>query len=422
MSKLKYLIYKDYLILIRDKAGLLLMFAMPILLVTIMTYLQDSTFNSINETKIPLLLINNDADSLGATIGIQIKKSGVFDVSDNVDGKQPTKDDMIKYVAEGRYMIGIFIPDNATTNIRKNVKRYVAGVFNGFPVSTISDSIQIDIFIDPVAKSSFRQLLMSSLREYALRTESEFLFKEITAEVNKMSPMPIADIELSREKVQFKEQYAVLSSSDITPDSTQHNVPAWTLFAIFFVTVSLAGNIIKERDDGSFTRLLTTPCSYSLYITGKAIVYLIVCLILLAIIILQGMYLFPALGLPALDTGGRYTAILLTGGSSALAAIGYGVAIGKISRTHQQASIFASISTVIMAATGGVWIPVFFMPSFMKFIGKLSPLNWGIEGFYTIFIRNGDWISVLPYCSILLLFAAICMTVAVIYNKIIREK
>jgi ABC-2 type transport system permease protein len=409
MNKLKSLLYKDFLLLVRDRAGLCLMFLMPMLLVVIMTYLQDSTFNSVNETQIPLLLVNYDNDSLGVTIEKQIEESGIFSIKRDINDVKPDRKIMEKAVAKGDFMIGILIPENATNQIRKNVKRYVTGAFNGRNISLDTDSVQVEIFIDPVTKSSFRNTLMSTLREYAVRTESDFLFKEITAEVNKLTPVSIADIQLSKNQVIIKEQYASMKERQAIPNSTQHNIPAWSMFAIFFIAISLAGNIIKEREEGSFTRLQTMPCSSLLYILSKIITYMYVCLLQLATIFLMGIYLFPLLGLPALVVEGNYLLLPVVGACSAIAAIGYGIAIGKWSTTHQQAAIFASVSVVILAAIGGIWIPVFVMPPPMQLLSAVSPLNWGLEGFYDLFFRDGNFVSILPECLYSLLFSIICI-------------
>ena len=71
------LIYKDILILIRDRGGLAMLFIMPVALVVIMTSLQDSTFRSLNERGIKLLLLNHDKDSLGLAIEREIKSFGL---------------------------------------------------------------------------------------------------------------------------------------------------------------------------------------------------------------------------------------------------------------------------------------------------------------------------------------------------------
>lgn len=414
---LRALTCKDCLLLARDRAGLCMMFLMPMLLVAIMTGLQDRTFNSINETRIPLLLLNGDRDTLGAAIERQIEASGIFAVSRVPDGRKPAREELVQAVARGDFMIGIVIPARATERIRQHVKRYVEDLFNGENPSPADSSVQVEIFLDPVTKSSFRTTLLSTLREYASRTESELMLKEVAREVSRYSPVAIPDLRLSDGPVTVREEYALSGKRSVIPDSVQHNVPAWSMFAIFFIAISLSGNMIREREDGSFTRLLTMPCPYYLYLLSKVIVYMAVCLLQFTVIFLMGIYLFPLLGLPALRLDVSPAPLLLTGVSSALAAIGYGIAVGQIATTHQQAAIFASVSTVIMAAVGGIWVPVFIMPRPMQLLSALSPLNWGLEGFYDLFIRGGNLSAVLPECLALLLFAALCMATALVYER-----
>lgn len=222
---------------------------------------------------------------------------------------------------------------------------------------------------------------------------------------------------MPKELVGIKERYARLDEGRLMPNSVQHNVSAWSMFAVFFIVISLSGNIIKERDDGSFTRLMTMPCPYWLYLQAKMVAYLMVCLSQLFLMFLMGVYVLPLLGLPALEMGHSVAALVLMSFSASLAAIGYGIAIGKMATSNQQAAVFGSISVVIMAAVGGVWIPVFVMPEIMQTISRVSPLNWGVSGFYDIFVRDGDWHSVLPECAALLSFAVLCVTTAIVYDR-----
>jgi ABC-2 type transport system permease protein len=53
----------------------------------------------------------------------------------------------------------------------------------------------------------------------------------------------------------------------------------------------------------------------------------------------------------------------------------------------------------------------------MKTISHISPLNWGLNGFYDILIRNGNFTDILPECLYSLGFAAVCMIIALIYHQ-----
>jgi ABC-2 type transport system permease protein len=91
--------------------------------------------------------------------------------------------------------------------------------------------------------------------------------------------------------------------------------------------------------------------------------------------------------------------------------------ISAFATTHQQASIFGAVSVVILSAIGGIWVPTFLMPKFLKALSVVSPLNWGIEGFYKIILRGEGLVSVLPRCFLLLAFAAVCFAVSVLAKR-----
>ena len=418
--KIKALLYKDFLLLIRDRAGLALMFLMPLALVMLMAYLQDSVLST-TESRVPLLLLNADRDSLGNAVEKNILEANIFDAHTKIGNDSLTEAALERAVARGDYQIGIVIPANTTAAIRRGVQMSILKAFNNIEEPLIFDTLNIIVYMDPTTKSSFRATLMSTMREYAGAVQSEFVNREIVESINKIVAFPIGEIQINSNPVQFREQYARLNESRITPNSVQHNVPAWGMFAIFFIVISLSGNIIKEREDGSFTRLLTMPCPYWLYVLSKMITYLVVCLLQLTLMFMMGIYVLPLLGLPALALGHSVLALVLMSFSASLAAIGYGIVIGKVAISSQQAAIFGSISVVILAAIGGVWIPIFLMPPAMQIVSKLSPLNWGLSGFYDIFVRDGNWVSVLPEGAALLLFFIVCTSVAVVYDKRKRD-
>ncbi len=64
MHILRATIIKDLKILLRDRVGLFMMFFMPILLVIVITSVQNSAFELVNNNKISLVIYNNDKDSL----------------------------------------------------------------------------------------------------------------------------------------------------------------------------------------------------------------------------------------------------------------------------------------------------------------------------------------------------------------------
>jgi ABC-2 type transport system permease protein len=417
------LAYKDYLVIVRDRGGLAMLFLMPLALVLIMTSLQDNTFRAINESGIKMVILNGDRDSLGMAIEREINRSNFFSIQQVIDHKTPTEQSIREAVAGGRFQIGLIIPPGATQHIRDQVRSSVARLFAGDSTELPAvDSLIIKMFIDPATKNSMRSTLQGSVREFAARVESHIILNELTHEINSHLMTPVANLNrMNRETVFYKEEYVARGNRNVIPNSTQHNVPAWTLFAMFFIVIPFASAMIKEKEDGSLSRLLTMPGSYATIMLSKILVYLVVCYLQFISIMLMGVYLFPYFGLPALFITGKMTSLTVMAFSAALAAIGYGIAIGTIARTHQQAAIFGSISVVILAAVGGIWVPVFMMPPFFRVFSNSSPMNWGLNGFYDILVRNASLTDVLHYGVWLTLFAFFCVLVALYFHKLRKE-
>lgn len=80
MFKLYSSIRKELLLLINDRVGLALMFVMPLLLVFIITIIQDSVYKVVNENKIPLLIMNHDIGLQGVKLVSVLNRSGLFEI------------------------------------------------------------------------------------------------------------------------------------------------------------------------------------------------------------------------------------------------------------------------------------------------------------------------------------------------------
>ncbi len=314
------------------------------------------------------------------------------------------------------------MPKGITTVIKKDINSQIEKQLSSS--STIPDppeketqATEITLFFDPTIKDSFKKAIVSSLREMMARIENRIMLKSLRKSLSDYIDFKNDKAPLYEDLIRIKEVYASSCDSKVLPNSVQHNVPAWTMFAMFFIVIPLAGNIIKERDDGSLSRLKTLPVSYSSVMLGKIAVYGTACLTQALIMILIGIFVMPCLDLPALKLNSDIPALFLMSLVSALAATGYGVAIGTIAKTHDQASTFGAVSTIIFAALGGIWIPVYVMSEMMRGLSRFSPLNWGLNGYYDLFLRDGNIAAISPWVLRLFIFFVFCLLVAFFYEK-----
>ncbi len=417
---------KEWLLLLRDRAGMIVLFAMPMFLVVLMSLLQENGWNSlVHESKVPIVFVNTDNDSLGLKIRNGLRDSNFFTIYDSIESKPATEESVREAVKRGQFVIGIVIPAGVTQTIRSNVRLMVAKTLAGFGLFNagllkdipLKQADSITFYFDPAIRSSFKNAVISSIREYHYKVETEMIFKSFNQEIANQFPTFKPPVLEYKDALAFKEVYPRYQEISEAPNTVQHNVPAWTIFAMFFIVIPLTSSMIKEREEGSLFRLLVMPVSYMNLLLAKAGVYFIVCMIQSALMILSGIFILPLFHIPMLDIGGQLFSLTIVSIVTALAALGYGMLVGTVASTHQQAAAFGSVSIIILAAMGGLWVPIYLMPEFMRHVATLSPLNWAINGYYSIFLRGGSIVNIFPEIFKLLLFFLVTVIITAIYRQ-----
>ncbi|MCC6258167.1 MAG: ABC transporter permease [Chitinophagaceae bacterium] len=425
LSKLLATVRKETLLLLRDKVGLSILFIMPMVLIFVMTLIQDAAFSSMNEKGIPVVFVNEDQDSLGFDIKKGLMQNDLIELHDSINGKPATAENVRNAVSQGKFLVGIVVPKNATNAIRHNVAAMVDEVMasDSSELSTAkkpTDSVQIEILIDPIAKKSFLVSVTSTLREFISEIKTKIMFQEFSVQMNELIPDKTTAPSTAYEQSQFityKETYASVSEDKLIPNAVQHNVPAWTIFAMFFISIPLSSSIIKEKGEGASLRLNTMPSPYLLLVNGKIIVYVVVCTIQFYLMMLVGLIFLPMLELPRLDMGSHYFSTLMLVLATSFAATGYGVMVGTLSKTEHQGAIMGSLSIILLSALGGIWVPSYVMPGAMRTISSYSPLNWSLSGFYELFLRGGGFSKIWPEILKLILFFFGTMSVTSVMNR-----
>lgn len=423
MYKLLMSIRKEFLLLVRDLGGLVILFAMPLVLIITITLIQDGAYRNITEQRIPVLMSDGDRAEMSANIRENLNKSGFFEVITEQNGTPVNEETARKQVLEGKYLMAIIIPENLSTDLQNKVQQRVEQIMASFtgeespPLDTLVQSKEVRIYFDPTVQISFKENIKNAIDKMVYQIENQFIYQAFEKELETET-----HFEARSQFITFKEINPKAIGKELIPNSVQHNVPAWALFAIFFIVIPLSTNIVKEKTQGTGLRLFTSPISYGMLMTAKTLTYLTISLLQFVLMVLVGIYIFPLLGLPQLDINGKIPMLTLIATASGLSAIGIGVLLGTFSQTQEQSAPLGATLTVILAAIGGVWIPTFAMPSFMQTLSNISPMNWGLQAFYDILLREGTLAAIMPEVGMLLLFSITCIFIAVIYEKTKRNR
>lgn len=388
MHKIRSLLIKEFLLLFRDIPGLIILFVMPVLLIFIVTLAQENAVK-VQHLKTPILWADETHSPVMEKIVQNIEASGFFQIIKKINQTEVTPSFAMQLIGKGDYQFGL--------------------------IMTPGDS-SIRLIIDPTLQETYRitstQSLTYLIREAQARDAMDKLIQKLAGNMK-----PVIDqmlIKTMNDIPPVKESFALKEKSSIQPSVIQNNVPGFILFAMFFIVIPLAGSLITEKNEGSFRRFMTLPVPLFSLITAKVITYLVVCLIQFGLMISIGRWVFPVFsGLPSFDIGHQYVAIFITTFAASLAAIGFGLLVGALATTQNQAALFGSVMVVILGVISGTFFPVHLMPDPIRYISYLSPVRWGIDNYLDLFIRDGNVITILPNTILLLLFFGFAMTISI---------
>ena len=417
MYKLWATILKDLQILTRDRVGLIVMFAMPIVLAVVITATQNSTFELVNKNKVPLLLCNKDTGDASRQLVNAIEKVGMFEVKKVRAGE--TEKQLSDRMHEKDALVAIIIPPDFSVRVVSKAKATAAKALNNLGLQTdtlqiSNDSVQpITLLYHPVLQTAFRQSIQGALRSTLQMVQSKQVLKSIYFSLNETELPNTLESEIINNQIAINEVPISRDGSKTIPNATQHNIPAWTIFAMFFVVISLGSNVVREKLNGSFIRLKTLPTNYLLALFSKQITYLFVTLLQACVIFAIGIWLFPLMGLPKLNLPADLAGLFIVSFICGCCAVSFAVCVGVFAQTQEQANGIGAVSIVLMAAIGGLLVPSFAMPESFQQVIRLSPLHWCLEAYYGLFLEGGKLkdilINILPLLAITILIQLIAL-------------
>ena len=366
MKKFLAILKKDTLLMVRDWPGLAILFIMPAVLLVIITFTQEGAIPS-KKSGMKIALVDSDSSDFGQTLVRDLKSAGYFNFV-----TLTTYSEARESILDGSCQMALIVPDSATEKLFLTLN------------NSQSDPAAIVFLYDPAVQKGIKDAVIMPVRSLIQLTAVKVLMSEY-------SPV------FTEQLVAVNEEPAREDNMEFRPNLLQNNVPAFTLFAMFFIVIPLAGSIINEKTHGTFNRVRTLPVSYLEVVAAKIIMFLIVCILQFVFLMFIGNYIMPLLGeQSSLDLRVNIPSLLAALICSSLAAIGFGMMVGAFAVTHGQAATFGSVMVVILALLGGIFVPVHMLPEMIRKISSVSPLRWGTDAFLGVFARYQGIESIWP--------------------------
>ena len=372
------LIRKELLLLLRDWHALALLFLMPAAFILVMSLALQDRFAADQGVSLSYYLVDEDHSDASQALATQLEAS---------QGLQ-------------------FRQDAAATGalraaVRADKVQFLVVIPKGFAAALDGTSPQaVQLQAGPGVEPAAFELFGARL--HGLLTEL-YLEKRLRALGASMPDPSGAERLLHAES---------LYTAGARPSSVQQNVPAWLLFAMFFIAIPISTTWVQERAQGTYARLRTMGVSPGALLAGKLLPYIGITLVQAALMLAVGVWMVPLLGGGQLTLGHAPFALLLITLAAGFAAVSYALLVANLVSTAEQATIFTGVANLLMAAVGGIMVPRFVMPPAMQAISLHSPMAWGLEGFLDVFLRGGGTGAVAPWALQLVIFGLACLALA----------
>jgi ABC-2 type transport system permease protein len=178
-------------------------------------------------------------------------------------------------------------------------------------------------------------------------------------------------------------------------------VPGYLVMFVFFASDLTARMIVRERQNRTLERLLSTSVKRSSILggmfTGSAIKGIIQIIIFWTV----GMLAFHV------DMGKSPAAVILLSILMVLVSSAFGMMLATFTRTERSAGALGSITALVLAPLGGCWWPLFLYPQWLQNIAKISPHAWAVGGFNKLMLFGAGFGDAAPEMLALLGFGVI---------------
>ena len=176
MTALIATIGKELTLLIRDRAGLLVLFLMPAVLVIVVSLVQANILKATGETDVKLLVVDRDGGGLGTAIADGLAESGMT-VERAPKSRMPADGEIPDALTDGDFQFAIVIPDGTTAAMETRLGQRIARSLGEAPPSGGADpeAAPVRLYVDPTLQGTFRSAVASALTAMLRSAEKEMM-------------------------------------------------------------------------------------------------------------------------------------------------------------------------------------------------------------------------------------------------------
>jgi ABC-2 type transport system permease protein len=401
--------WKELQVTFRDRGLLAILFLLPLVFSTLFSLSQQGALDvatGATAMTVRVFVVNDDEGAYGRQVAEALKQMTMLEVEELDSAEEADR-----RVGQGERAAAIIIPAGFSAGIDAYEPR------------------QLDVVVDP-AQGSIADVV-AGLANYAaapVSTQGELLqgtrtFLDQLGLLEDAPPDQIRAVEAQTVGAIMAQLQAMQNEPPITviPEGVGSDpkpinllnsfMPAFAVMFAFFLVGHIGQTFHRERDEGTYRRLLASPLSRASIIAGPMVAYVI-------IVVLQVVFLFGiGAGLFKLDIGDSLLGLLVVSVAMGFTVATLGLLMGVVTRTGRQADTLGTLIAFVLPFIAGIFPMNGIEPAYtaggpIATIGMFIPHMHAAEGYRLVMTGEGTVETVLVQTVALLLFAAVFFLLA----------
>lgn len=370
MQVLFYIVRKEFLQIIRDKAMLPMMTVLPIIQLIVLSNAASNEIKRVN-----LHVEDLDKSQFSQRLIEKIHANDIFHITSSSENP----DDAYNSFYDGTADIVLRIPNRAENDFYRK-------------------------------KTTEVQLLVDAINGQAATVGSGYLLNIIRS-FNQEMRSEVSLVSHVKGGANINIEYSNWYNPEL---NYKHFMVPGILgeLVIILIMILTAMNIVKEREVGTIEQINVTPIKKWQFILGKMIPFLIVGLLLMVVGLSVGKLLFDIPMIGSLWTVFAYVVICL------ITVLGMGLLLSNFAETQQQAIFIAFFFIIIFVLLCGLFTPIESMPVWAQKLTIPNPIAHFVAVMRNVLLK-GSTISDMSYRFIITAVLAIIFNVLAImtYKK-----
>lgn len=411
ISEMLAVAWKDLQLLFKDKGALAVLFLMPLILAPIMAaptltmrQMQETTPDGEPAFSVKGFLVNQDPGAYGdqianALLGLSMLDLMVLDSVDEAD----------EAVAAGDRPVAIVLPADFSQKIQANEPT---------TVQLIADPTQTHLvnLVTGIVNQAVAEVGILAELQYGIRAvlEQSGILEGADPELQQAAEAQTLGVIWTQVQEMRRNPLITVRTENLAGDESTE---AWDPFAFFvpgsavmfafFIMPFIASALLREKEQGSFRRLLASPIRHGSIIGGTMLAYSIIVFLQVILLFTVGAVAFE------MPLGNAPAGLAITTLITALAATSLGLLLGALARTSKQADNIGTIAGFVLMFLGGCVMPLYNAEGFIGFLSRLTPHAHALQAYRRIMVESATLVQVLPSLGILAIFAAVFFALAV---------